>query len=360
MEFSTDLSEFSLPDEIRKAVEEILKERKAKEELLKIGTLKAMQGKGGQIKVGAEISGESLEYDPRYWHNVNPPEVYDISRYFDFDEDILYLLKKWLRIEEAKPKTVVEVGCKNGSFTEKLIGMASGVSEEILAVEPDDVFRRYAEEKFSSKVRFLKGFEDDIPLPDGLSDLTVCHILLSNLPDPFKVVSEMARITKAGGIVAAIEPSGGNISYYPAPELNELGGKVDRAFGKGVWNVRTKLIDYSKDLPRKNARYAEIFHSCGLAKVEEHGYIATFLLSDPRRDQQEILDWLRRRLLVHEEDWKRFRTFLRRGGLSDTLVQEYYQSMKAYLENLIENPQDISRTHELQTACRTVTIGAKA
>ena len=359
VKFYSDVSEFPLPDKVRKAVEDILRERKARKELLRIGTLKALQGKGGRIKVGAEISEESLEYDPLYWHNVNPPEVYDVSRYFDFDEDILSLLKEWLRIEEKRPHTVVEVGSKNGSFTEKLVEMVQDVAEEIVGVEPDDVYRKYVEQRFSPKVRFLKCAEDNIPLPDEFSDLTVCHILLNNLPNPFKVVSEMSRITKPDGVVVAIEPSGGNICYYPDPELNELEGKVNQAFGKGVWDLRTKLIDYSKNLTRKNARYAEVLHSCGLAKVEEHGYIATFLLSDPRRDKIEIIDWLERRLLVIEKDWKRFKTFLERGGLSKTLIQKHHQSLKAYVENLIEHPEEISKTHELQTACRTVTIGTK-
>jgi len=309
--------------------------------------------------LGVDLSENSLEYDPRYWHNVVPPEVYDISRYFEFDEDILLQLKKWLRLNEAIPKTIVEVGCKNGTFTERLIKMSQDVSKEIVAIEPDDVFREYAKKKFSPDVKFLKGAEEDIPLPDECSDLTVCHIVLNNLPDVYKVVSEMTRITKRGGIVAAIEPSGGNINYYPDPKLNELEEKVSLAFAKGIWDLRSKLIDYSKDLKHKNARYAEVFHSCGLINVEEHGFISVFLLSDPRRNQQEILSWLERRLLIHENDWKRFRTILQRGGLSDSLIQEHYQIMKAYLENLIEHPEQIAKTHEMQTACRTVTIGTK-
>jgi len=353
-----DILGFPLPDEVRKAIEEILSEPGAKEELIRLGILKVIKGKGGEIRLGVNLSEGSLDYDPRYWHNIAPPEVIDVSRYFEYDEDTHLQLRKWLRLDERAPETIVEVGCKSGQFTEQIIKMAPP-SKNIVAIEPDDVLREYAKEKLSSKVRFLKGAEDDIPLPDEFADLTVCHIVLNNLPGVHRVVSEMTRVTKCGGIVAAIEPSGGNIHYYPDPELNELSEKVFGAYAKGIWNLRSKLIDYSKDLKQKNARYAEVFHACGLINVEEHGILSAVLLSDPRRDRQDVLQWLKKRLFIHENDWKRVRTILQRGGLPESLTQEYYQALKTYLENLINHPDQISKTSELETAHRTVTIGFK-
>jgi ubiquinone/menaquinone biosynthesis C-methylase UbiE len=158
----------------------------------------------------------------------------DVSRYFEYDKDALLQLRKWLRLNQAPPKTIVEVGCGSGYFTEKLLKMAS-TSKELVAIEPDDILRKYAEEKLSPKVKFLRGAAEEIPLPDGSADLTVCHIVLNNLPDIYRAVSEMARATKGAGVVAAIEPGGGGISYYPDQKLNELEEKVSEAYGKGIW-----------------------------------------------------------------------------------------------------------------------------
>ena len=102
------------------------------------------------------MSKDSIEYDPRYWHNIQPPEEVDVSRYFEYDKDALFLLKRWLRLDQSAPKTVVEVGCGSGYFTERLLDMIPTL-EGMVAVEPDDVLREYAAEKFSPKVRFLKG-----------------------------------------------------------------------------------------------------------------------------------------------------------------------------------------------------------
>jgi ubiquinone/menaquinone biosynthesis C-methylase UbiE len=297
-------------------------------------------------------------HDPRDWHNIQPPEEMDVSRYFEYDEDALFQLRKWLKLDETEPKTIVEVGCGSGYFTDKLLRIASAL-KELVAIEPDDILREYARSKLAVQVTLLKGTAEDIPLPDKFANLATCHIVLSNLPNVPKAVSEMVRITRTGGIVAAIEPGQSRMHYCPDPKLDEMEERTEQAFGKGIWELRGKLIDYSKDLKKKNARYAEVFHSCGLVNVEVHGILSVFLLSDPRRDRREILQWLKKRLALMEEDFDRVNTILQRGGLSESYVQEYYQTKKGYLKNLIEHPEEIARTHELQTYSRTVTVGFK-
>jgi ubiquinone/menaquinone biosynthesis C-methylase UbiE len=282
----------------------------------------------------------------------------DVTRYFEYDEDALFQMKKWLRLDDTVPKTIVEVGCGSGYFTGKLVEIAS-VVKEIIAVEPDDVLRDYAAWKFCSPVRFLKGTAENIPLPNGTADLTVCHIVLSNLPDVPRAVTEMMRVTRTNGIVAAIEPGESRMYYSPNPELNEMEEKIIQAYGKGIWDLRSKLIDYSKDLKKKNARYAEVFNNCGLRNVEVHGLLSVFLLSDSRRNPQEILSWLKKRLVLLERDKERSKTILQRGGLEEQFIQEYYRANKTRLNSLIKHPERIPKTHELQTYSRTVTVGFK-
>lgn len=301
--------------------------------------------------------GKNLPYDPRYWHNIQPPELMDVSRRFEYDEDSLTLLQKWLRLNEGASKTIIEVGCGSGYFTEKLLEMAP--SSKITAVEPDDVLRKYAERKLAPKVDFVKGTAEYIPLSSNFSDLTVCHIVLNNLPDIHKAVAEMSRVTKIGGIVAAIEPSGGGFHYYPDAKLNELNEKARLAYARGVWDLRTKLIDYSKNIKQKKARYPEIFYSCGLSKVEAHGLLSAFLLSDPRQSLEEIFRWLEAKLTLQEKDKERLSLILERGGFQRSLIEEYHRLNKNYLETLVRNPEQISKTHELEVVGRIVIIGFK-
>jgi ubiquinone/menaquinone biosynthesis C-methylase UbiE len=297
-----------------------------------------------------------LPYDPVRWHNVQTPEEMDLSRRYEYDEDHLYLLRKWLRLDEG-PAKIVEVGCGSGFFTEKLVEMAPG--SEVIGVEPDDVLRAHAEGKGLPRTRLVKGTAESIPLPSGFSDLTTCHIVLNNLPDIPRAVAEMARVTKRGGIVAAIEPHGGGVSYHPDPRLNELREKAHMAFGKGIWEPRRRTIDYSKVPENVRARYPEVFRSCGLEDVEAHGLLSVFLLSDPRRDRDEIVEWLEDKLDFIVRDEERSRAILARGGLEEPLIEESLRLNREHLRRLIADPELIQGTHELESVGRIVTIGFK-
>jgi len=55
-----DILGFPLPDEVRRAIEEILGEQKAKEELARIGILKVILEKGGEIRL-VKMSGKNTE-----------------------------------------------------------------------------------------------------------------------------------------------------------------------------------------------------------------------------------------------------------------------------------------------------------
>ena len=107
------------------------------------------------------MSRDTIAYDTRFWHNIQPPESMDITRRFEYDEDAIALLKKWLRIAEGATKTIVEVGCGSAFSTGLLTRLAPNC--RIVAVEPDDVLREYADQKFTGKVDFLRGKAEKIP-----------------------------------------------------------------------------------------------------------------------------------------------------------------------------------------------------
>jgi ubiquinone/menaquinone biosynthesis C-methylase UbiE len=302
------------------------------------------------------MAGErSTPFDPQEWHNVQPPESMDISRRFEYDEDHLQLLRKWLRLDE--PNTIVEIGCGSGFFTEKLAAMSP--ESEITGIEPDEFLRKYVEGKGIKRAKFIKGSAEEIPLPTGFADLTVCHIVLNNLPNVPMAVAEMARVTRDGGIVAAIEPIGRSVNYHPDPHLNELFEKAQKAFGRGIWELRSKEM-YDRSPPRGwQARYPEIFRDCDLENVEVHGLLSTFLLSDSRWKREDIVSWMKERLDFEERDEERTRVVLKRGGMDDDTIEMVIRANSDYLRGLIDDPDRISETHELEVLGRIIIIGFK-
>jgi len=91
---SHDIFGFPLSDDVRKAIEEILCEQGAKEELMRIGILELMQRKGGEIRL-AKMSGESTKPQIREYEeddlsalvkmvNENYTDYSDLETFYEF------------------------------------------------------------------------------------------------------------------------------------------------------------------------------------------------------------------------------------------------------------------------------------
>jgi tRNA G46 methylase TrmB len=74
------------------------------------------------------MSEQPFDYDPRDWHSVQAADQMDVSRHFEYDDDAIFQLRKWFRLDQAASKTVVEIGCGGGYFTGKLVAMSSAPS----------------------------------------------------------------------------------------------------------------------------------------------------------------------------------------------------------------------------------------
>ena len=160
-------------------------------------------------------------------------------------------------------------------------------------------------------------------------------------------------------MVASIEPFSRGVSYTPDPVLQEMNEKTGRAFGMGVWGLRSELMDYPEAPKHRQARYPEVFHSCGLRDVEAHGLLSVFLLSDARRDRGEVKRWLEDRLKFYVGDRERSQVIMARGGLDEETIAEAQELNERHLRRLVENPEIIPETHELESVGRIVTIGFK-
>lgn len=77
-------------------------------------------------------------------------------------------------------------------------GMAYGLdmTEEMLALA-----RRNAEEAGVTNVRFLKGYIEQIPLPDASVDVVVSNCVVNLSTDKQRVLNEVARVLRPGGRV---------------------------------------------------------------------------------------------------------------------------------------------------------------
>lgn len=95
-----------------------------------------------------------------------------------------------------------------------------------------------------------------LPYPDSSFDLTFCHFFLLWVSDPARALTEMKRVTRHGGVVAALaEPDYGARIDYPDP-LAALGRLQGISLAKQGADITT------------GRKLAGLLHGAGLQQVQ--------------------------------------------------------------------------------------------
>ena len=97
---------------------------------------------------------------------------------------------------------VLDVGCGTGSLTFAL-PQAANISE-VAAIDFSPVFVEEAQRRNTdSRISIRQGDACALPFPDGSFDRALSLLVLHFVPETGKAVSEMRRVTRSGGVVAA-------------------------------------------------------------------------------------------------------------------------------------------------------------
>jgi len=96
---------------------------------------------------------------------------------------------------------VLDVGCGTGSLSR--VVLASGATIKVTGLDPVATYVTFARHAMpESRAQFQIGNADALPFLDQSFDAALALLVLQDLSDPGKAVREMARVTKAGGVVA--------------------------------------------------------------------------------------------------------------------------------------------------------------
>ena len=94
----------------------------------------------------------------------------------------------------------LDVGCGTGALTAAVLAAASPAA--VVGVDPSAGF--VASARISvPQAGFVVGDAQALPFPGRLADATVSGLALNFVPDPGRAAAEFARVTAAGGVVAA-------------------------------------------------------------------------------------------------------------------------------------------------------------
>lgn len=157
----------------------------------------------------------------------------------------------------------LDVGCGNGAFTEMLFERCAPAA--IDGVDPAEAQLAFARAQPAAKLaKFHQGDAMALPFPDDAFDAAVMPLVIFFVPDPAKGVAEMARVVRAGGIVAAYgwDLTGGGFPYTalqqemrelgvthgmpPSPEAARLDVLQELWSGAGLQSIETRAIEVER------------------------------------------------------------------------------------------------------------------
>lgn len=155
------------------------------------------------------------------------------------------MLKHFFEAPSTYSGTVVELGAGPMGYTSIIS------ADKKIAIEP--LTERYRELfVLPEDVQYLEGMGENIPLPDNYADVVFCSNVLAHVQCPEKVIQEIKRILKLGGIMyfsiyfdveSTLHPF--NFTRKEAKELLEkylnIGRTIDKWYKWGAICRKLKL-----------------------------------------------------------------------------------------------------------------------
>ena len=113
------------------------------------------------------------------------------------------LAPAFLRFSQVRDgQHILDVGSGTGCLSRAAISFASNV--RVTGVDPTPEYVAFAKEVVSSRsVQFQLGQAEGLSFSDSTFDAALALLVVQDFAEPRQAVSEMARVTRSGGIVAA-------------------------------------------------------------------------------------------------------------------------------------------------------------
>ncbi len=207
--------------------------------------------------------------------------TYDAARLewstrFAYSREMAAFLRRFAGVRPGM--RVVELGCGSG-FWGRLLMPALRGRGSLLGIDLDATLVARAralarvERVNVAAVRLRLAYRVGDAARTGLRansvDLVTCHRLLCVVPRPERILREMVRIARSGGLVVANEHVHGEQPFFDPddPELRELNAERDRAWVRGF----KRLVGGDH---RIGERVAALFVGAGLRDVRAEGVLA--------------------------------------------------------------------------------------
>lgn len=254
-----------------------------------------------------------------------------------WNPDFLELLAK--RFNLSQVNSIADIGIGLAHWSRLLIPFVSqplhfvGVDiESFWLVKARETFTFIEKEVTFSELHFIQDDAHNLSLPSNRFDLVTCQTLLMHCYDPQKVLAEMKRIVKPGGLILAVEP----INLLNRLEFSSLLNRLSvehqtslfrfwsyfhqgiRAKGKGDHNIGAYL--------------PALFHEVGLEKIAVYQNDRVY---DSNSDDSIIVEDI-----LMEYRKPETTEMIMAGGGNDQIIAEGLESAKVLAELIVSEIQN--------------------
>lgn len=113
---------------------------------------------------------------------------------------------------------LLDVGCGPGTITVDLAGLVEPGTVTAIEPVPDalDLAREHARDSGQENIDFVVADVHALQFDDNSFDVVHAHQVLQHLADPIQALTEMRRVCRPGGVVAARDSDYAAFIWYPA------------------------------------------------------------------------------------------------------------------------------------------------
>lgn len=150
-------------------------------------------------------------------------------------------------------RRVLDVGCGTGALTAELVARLGPGA--VAAVDPSPSFVAATRRRHPG-VDVRQAPAEELPFPDASFDVALAQLVVHFMTDPVAGLTEMARVTRPDGVVAAC--------------VWDHGGKRGplRIFWEAARSLGAVIDDGSQRAGTREGHLAELFEAAGLRHVE--------------------------------------------------------------------------------------------
>jgi ubiquinone/menaquinone biosynthesis C-methylase UbiE len=185
------------------------------------------------------------------WESGDPYEYY-MGRWSRL---VAHLFIDWL--SPSSGLNWLDIGCGSGALSEVIISNHKPAA--LTAIDQSKGFVNIAQKRLGSRAKCRVGNALSLPMDESSVNIAVSGLVLNFISEPEKALSEMMRVTEAGGTVAVY--------------LWDYAGKMD--FLKHFWDAAVEIkpealnLHESKRFPDSNAdALKKLFENTGFVDIE--------------------------------------------------------------------------------------------